>query len=41
MPPDYRKVFWLVDAMSKAFLQRMEKREAGGKGIDPGVRRLC
>ena len=32
-PPDYRKVFWLVDAMSKAFLQRMEKEELAGKEL--------
>lgn len=32
-PPDYRKVFWLVDAMSKAFLQRMEKEKLAGKEL--------
>ena len=32
-PPDYRKVFWLVDSMSKAFLQRMEKEKLAGKEL--------
>lgn len=32
-PPDYRKVFWQVDARNKVFLQRMEKENLAGKEL--------